>query len=606
MYYELNDRIVDRIAAAASLIAFASAAMLWREHLYPISMLVDSISGLVLALVYIFRKSFPSQQRMAVIALAGLFIGVTAIYQTPLYADGYLVLGGVMVLSFTSWWGWRAWVLPLVAVACVLVVALAISTGVLDFNSEEASPDLNSFSIWIITAMTIALLALGMGGAIGDLKKRLKLELTKLEAANKTLFLSAYTDPTTGLSNRHRLEEVVNSASKAGQHGCLLVIDIANLRHFNALHGHVKGDEILLSISKLLSRSAHSHFFISAFAGGQFGIWMPATKTTQALEFFDYFAEIFSREFDSSKGLSLSAGLVELDEHAESFNTLLKNMAVALGDAKTKKGMICSVFSPVMSKAIETEHSLKITVRNALDAQTFFPVYQTKVNSSTGKVCGVEGLARMRSTDAQRAPGPGEFIPIIHREGWMIEFGMFMLRAIMRDIPHLVSLYGVDTKVSINISPPLFIAPEFLPLFIASIDELKVDPKNIVIEITEEVFASSLEEIVTVTNTIRKLGADVSLDDFGAGFSSLSYLREVHFDEIKIDRSFVEAIEHDLRSKILLSAMTKLGLELGSRLVTEGVETQAQLHMVQSAGCEIIQGFFYSKPTPLDTLVGDV
>jgi EAL domain-containing protein (putative c-di-GMP-specific phosphodiesterase class I) len=83
-------------------------------------------------------------------------------------------------------------------------------------------------------------------------------------------------------------------------------------------------------------------------------------------------------------------------------------------------------------------------------------------------------------------------------------------------------------------------------------------------------------------------------------------MREVHFDEIKIDRSFVQTIEHDLRSKILLSAMTKLGLELGSRLVTEGVETEAQLHMVQGAGCEIIQGFFYSKPTPLDTLVGDV
>jgi EAL domain-containing protein (putative c-di-GMP-specific phosphodiesterase class I) len=163
-------------------------------------------------------------------------------------------------------------------------------------------------------------------------------------------------------------------------------------------------------------------------------------------------------------------------------------------------------------------------------------------------------------------------------------------------------MYGPDTKVSINVSPPLFLAAEFLPMFRNSLSASKADPKNVVIEITEEVFASSLEEIVSVTNEIRKMGADISLDDFGSGFSSLSYLRAVHFDEIKIDRSFVQILGRDPKGNILLSAITDLGLALGSRMVAEGVETQAQLETVQNAGCDIIQGYFYSKPIALAEL----
>jgi predicted signal transduction protein with EAL and GGDEF domain len=395
---------------------------------------------------------------------------------------------------------------------------------------------------------------------------------------------------------------VISAALHEGRNGCLLVIELSGFRLYNALHGYLRGDSILSQVSKVLTNLSTGGIFVSSFPGGQFGVWIPEGDANRGKHLFDEFAGLCHREKDLSSSLSLSAGLVVSDPSSSTFNRLMQNAAVALTDTRTESGVTCSVFSLEMAKTMENANSLKLAIRTGLSSNGFYPVYQTKVNSRTGQVCGVEGLARMASLDAHQAPGPGEFIPVIHAEGWMTEFGALMLKAIMKDVPHLVEMYGPDTKVSINVSPPLFLASEFLPMFRDSLSASKADPKNVVIEITEEVFASSLEEIITVTNEIRKMGADISLDDFGSGFSSLSYLRAVHFDEIKIDRSFVQILDRDPKGNILLSAITDLGLALGSRMVAEGVETQAQLETVQNAGCEIIQGFFYSRPITLAEL----
>jgi diguanylate cyclase (GGDEF)-like protein len=450
--------------------------------------------------------------------------------------------------------------------------------------------------------MTIALLAIASSGSIGDLKQRLNEHLTSLEEANTQLFLTAYTDPVTGLGNRRRLEEVINAALQEGRNGCLLVIELSGFRLYNALYGHVRSDGILLEVSKMLVNLSTGGIFVASFPGGQFGVWIPEADADRGKSVFDEFAALFHSEMELSSSLSLSAGLVVSDPSSSTFDRLMQNAAVALADTRKESGATCSFFSMEMAKTMASANSLKLAVRTGLSSNGFYPVYQTKVNSRTGQVCGVEGLARMAPLDAQQAPGPGEFIPVIHAEGWMTEFGALMLKAIMKDVPHLVEMYGPHTKVSINVSPPLFLAAEFLPMFRDSLSASNADPKNVVIEITEEVFASSLEEIITVTNEIRTIGADISLDDFGSGFSSLSYLRAVHFDEIKIDRSFVQILDRDPKGNILLSAITDLGLALGSRMVAEGVETQAQLETVQNAGCDIIQGYFYSKPIVLAEL----
>lgn len=174
---------------------------------------------------------------------------------------------------------------------------------------------------------------------------------------------------------------------------------------------------------------------------------------------------------------------------------------------------------------------LRLAIRRALDSGGFYPVYQTKVDAATGKVYGTQGLARMTATGTSPAAGPGVFIPVIHEEGWMIEFGIHMLQLIIRDTAVLVDRHGADIKVSANVSPPLFLAPEFLPALRCAVASSGINPHNLVIEITEEVFASNLQEIVAITNQVRALG---------------------------------------------------------SRMVAEGIETPEQLEAVREAGCDII------------------
>ena len=605
MYFGLTDHIVDRITATACLIALASGAMLWHDGIYPISMIADLSTGCVLAIVYFLRNKTSSNQRMVVIASAGLLVGFTAIFQTSLFvANGFLVIGCVMALSFTSWSGWRAWLLPMFSVTFVLCLAVGIIMGWINM-AHTAAPVVNSVAVWLITAMCVALLALVIGSTIGDLKRKLLDQMDVLIQTNRKLFLSANTDTTTGLVNQRRLEEVVNAALQKRIGGCLLVINLSNFRLFNALHGQTRGDETLMHISVLLSELAiaNKDLCVASLPGAQFGIWMPEHDVVGAIQFHERFSAQFRHEAESLNGLSTYAGLAEVNKDGVTFNRLIQKTAVALSDAKTRSDFSCSLFSPAMALNIENTNALKLKIRSALNSDGFYPVYQTKVNSRSNHICGLEGLARMKPNGTETAPGPGEFIPVIHNEGWMIEFGALMLNAILKDVPRLVTMYGPETKVSVNISPPLYLAPEFLQMLVDGLLLSNADPRNVVIEITEEVFASSLEDIISVTNEIRKLGVDVSLDDFGTGFSSLSYLKAVDFDEIKIDRSFVHQIEQDSKSNILLSAIIELGMALGSRMVIEGVETKTQLDIVNGAGCEIIQGFYYSKPDAIDRLV---
>ncbi len=601
MFFGLNEHVLNRIALIGCLVAMLSSGMLWYEGLYPVSMRVDFMASLVLGVAFFYRRRLSAQQRTSLITLAGIMIGVASVYSTPLYADGFLVLAGVMALSFVSWSGWRAWLIPTISVISVLIIGLGVSMGAIGFE-KSALPDTDSVAIWVLTAMSVALLAIALGGAVGDLKRRLNKQMKVLIDSNNTLFVLANTEPITGLANRRRLEELVDHDVSLGKGGCLLNINLSHFRLFVALHGHARGDELLVNMAGTLSHLVSEDMLVAALAGAQFAVWMPGCSVQECARFYDAFVAQFKVTNNAAGILGAHAGIAVADAQTDSFSQLIQNAAVALSDAHGRAEFSWSSFSPAMAKSIEDANRLKLTVRTALDAQGFYPVYQKKVNAFTGQVCGVEGLARMTALASGNTPGPVDFIPVIHNEGWMMEFGALMLRKIVRDVPQLMALYGANAKVSVNISPPLYLAAEFLPLLSACLEETGAPPQNIVIEITEEVFTSNLEDIVAVTNQIRQLGVEVSLDDFGTGFSSLSFLRAVHFDEIKIDRSFIQQIEQDEKSNILLTAIVDLGLALDSRMVVEGVETENQLNIVKNAGCAIIQGFYYSRPTLLAQL----
>ncbi|MHA4870078.1 putative bifunctional diguanylate cyclase/phosphodiesterase [Duganella sp. PWIR1] len=601
MYEGLGDKAINWITAIGALVSLACGCILLISQIYPVSMYADLGAGLLLTAVYLLRKKIPARKRLALIVLIGMVVGVIAIVQSPVAADGLMVLAAVMTVSFTNWSGVRSLIFPVLCLLSLVGIAIAVSMGVLIFDNQEII-NLNTGELWLISAMTLALLGTTLGGSIHDLKTKLFKKLNELEVVNAKLFNVAYTDSVTGLANRQSLALKVDEHLAAGGQGVLLVIDVIKFRLFNALNGNIAGDKLLCDLSAVLKRLCNG-CFIARLPGAQFAAWMPNATEPRVQQFFaDLQDDAHHQPSSEVRSVRFAAAFARAPLNGDDCHELVKNVDVALTIARKAPPGPALEFTPDMASQIRSYNLLKQTVHQAMENGGFYPVYQTKINPRTGQVHGAEGLARMKSVDGDTPPGPAQFIPIVHEEGWMMSFGATMLRAIINDIPLLVQALGQDTKISANVSPPLFLAPHFLEEVQTALSVAQVDPRHLVIEITEEVFAADLAQIVAVTGELRSLGVGISLDDFGAGFSSLSYLRLVTFDEIKIDRSFIKDIATDEVSLLLFRSMCQLGRDLGSVVVAEGVEDEAQLAKVCEHGCDLVQGFYYSRPLPLDSL----
>jgi len=603
MNHEMSDSLVNRLVGAACVVALFSAVSLQSASIFPIAMVVDYGSSICLAFLLVLRRNFSVSTKLIALAGVGLFIAISAISQNPYSPDGYLVIAAVMVLSFTNWSGVRALVIPVVAVLLLAAVTGAMAAGwiQIDFDAGKAQ---STPTAWLIICMTVALLAVAMGGAISELKNRLGSHVKLLEDSNLKLFDYAYKDEVTGLFNSKYLEREVDSDIAAGRSGTLMVVEFAGFRLIHALHGHARGDSILRGVAQTLGEHFSQDFLLAKLSTPQFAVWRTGNwDDDPERAYAKFISKLESRHSLAKFGLINAAGWVQAPEHGTHFETLLKNINVVIRDITPNSTGQVLGFSNQMQQQMADEHALKAIIREALDKCQFHAVYQAKVSNEAHEIIGFEGLARMREVEGNKPPGPATFIPVLHSEGWMDEFGMLMLRLIVSDIPQLVLRYGAHIKVAANVSPPLFLSPGFVGRLESLLKEANVSASNVIIEITEEVFAANPQQIVVVNHELKRLGVSVSLDDFGSGYSSLGYLRAIQFDEIKIDRLFVQNIETDDRLFTLLTTVCKLAHDLQSRVVLEGAETAEQVQRITQSNIDYIQGYYFARPERLETLL---
>jgi EAL domain-containing protein (putative c-di-GMP-specific phosphodiesterase class I) len=603
MNQEMSDGLVNRLIGAAFFVALLSGVALQSAGIYQVSMDVDYGSAAALALLLLLGRHYSVTTKLTVLAVVGIVNALITIYQNPYAPDGFLVLAAVMVVSFTNWSGVRAWVIPVVAVILLAAITGSISAGWIQIEVDAAKFQ-NSPTAWLIVCMTVVLLAVVMGGAIKELKSRLGLQVKLLEDSNVKLFDFAYKDEITGLFNRKYLEKEVNSDIAAGRNGTLLVIEFAGFRSINALHGHARSDHILRDIAQLLAVHFGQDFLLAKLPTPQFAVWHSGIWIGGPEAAFEAFiSDLESRHSLAKLGLINAGAWVAAPENGTHFETLLKNNNVVVRNITPNSTGQVLGFTADMQQQMVDAHALKVLIREALDKGFFHAVYQAKVRNAGHEIIGFEGLARMREVHGKLPPGPAIFIPVLHTEGWMNEFGILMLRLIIGDIPQLVQRYGAHIKVAANVSPPLFLSPGFVDQLESLMDEAKVSAANLIIEITEEVFAANPDQIMAVNHALKRLGVSVSLDDFGSGYSSLGYLRSIQFDEIKIDRLFVKNIDTDERLFTLLTTVCKLAHDLQSRVVLEGAETAEQVRRIGESNIDCIQGFYFARPEKLETLL---
>lgn len=426
--------------------------------------------------------------------------------------------------------------------------------------------------------------------------------LNVLKNREKQLKRLAFIDELSGLPNYNFMEKYLNRRiSKDYVNGIFLFLDIKNLKLIKSMYGMSFGDDIIKDISKKLrDHKPAEKTFVARLGGNEFGIWIGNTDEEALLKWIETSHDFLNQEFYDKRfemRIDFTVSYLIVESNDMTFENILQMSTVAMQYAKDKNLDVVK-YSDEIYNEIEHESVLKIHAEKGLNKGEFFPVYQEKVDILTDKVIGVEALARWES-EALGFIGPNEFIPILNKTKLIIDFTEKIIDYVLSDYKKLVSKYDEGIAVSINISPLLFMSDHFVSYILEKAAENKVPTHCIVLEITEDVLMDNPKLIDLKVSTLRQAGFKISLDDFGTGYSSLNYLQKITLDEVKIDKSLIDDIVTDKSARHMLHSIVEIFENLGYISVAEGVETEEQVQIVKEAGCKIIQGYYYSKPSKL-------
>jgi predicted signal transduction protein with EAL and GGDEF domain len=291
--------------------------------------------------------------------------------------------------------------------------------------------------------------------------------------------------------------------------------------------------------------------------------------------------------------LAASIGVAVSDDEHEDVDFLLKCADLAMYRAKADGGGAYRVFDPQMDLAAQSALRLKLDMREALANGDFELHYQPIVSTQSGKVTGCEALLRWKHA-VRGWISPAEFIPVAEHSGLIVQLGEWVLREACAE----AAAWPNSAKIAVNLSPIQFQNGKLVGIVFSALANSGLDPKRLELEITESVLMGNTDRNIETLGQLRDLGVRISLDDFGTGFSSLSYLRNFPFDKIKIDQSFIRNLFEDGRSQTIVGAIAGLGLSFGMTTTAEGVETKDQLDCLIGKGCSEIQGYYYSRPVP--------
>lgn len=425
-------------------------------------------------------------------------------------------------------------------------------------------------------------------------------------ARDRRISYYAYNDMLSGLPNRNFLREYITDrvAQESGVSDYHLVLmDIKDFKSVNALYGNTYGDGIIEQIGEIMRLMKREDKIFARVSGNEFAIWMKSSSQEAVFE------EIHNLKVQLNEKLSYHGfsqtvdfftSCCEFSENSRTFDMLYQKASIALQVAKESHYLHTIAYEDDMYYAIERETRMRGLVETAIRKDEFLLYYQNKVNAHTEEVVGVEALARWFPAEID-AIGPSEFIPLIVRAGLMSRFSSYVIQKALDDYPLIVKKFGPHVTLSINISPSIFNSDNFVEFVTANIAQRGIDPSKIYLEITEDFLVSDFDRIAIKIKMLRAEGVRIALDDFGTGYSSLNYLTSVQFDEIKVDKRFIDGILGDFRARALLKSIVDIGRAFDYVIVAEGVETEEQVEVVRRIGCSLIQGYAYSKPEPLES-----
>lgn len=430
-----------------------------------------------------------------------------------------------------------------------------------------------------------------------DIIMKLENQIQLTDEKTEQLNLLAYFDQLTGLPNKELFKIQISPLINEGR-GFLVILDIRDFRIINSLQGNTIGENILKKIGYELSLIQDDATKCARIGGNEFGLYFNLLGEQEIVEFtlskLDNFNEKYHNILGFKKIKFYIAVIPTLKEN-ETYESLFQKGMLTLRNCKNNQQYQYLVYNEKMlTQANEIENILSI-LETEIQNRGFEVHYQEKISSVNGTVTGLEALARLKISGAGYI-SPGIFIPIVEKLNLTVQFGTLIIQKVLQDIPRIIALYGPSIQVSINISPTHLLSDGFVEYLITLNEERSINKNILILEITEEVFVADYTEIKLILEKLQSIGFKISLDDFGSGYSSLSYISELPLNEIKIDRSFTQKVTSNKKTELMMKVIFDMAGILGYKLVVEGVETEDEVNLIKSMGICDIQGYFYSKP----------
>jgi diguanylate cyclase (GGDEF)-like protein len=466
------------------------------------------------------------------------------------------------------------------------------------FSWEPERPATATMNRLLPLAATIALGLVGFAVLAMWQLGRLGFQLARSEQHAHKL---EYQDVLTGLPNHNRFFGLFDRAvvdRKGDETLAFAVLDLDGFDEVNDILGYAGGDEVLAEIGNRLQQSLPRGAVIGRLGSDEFALLITGMELQAALAAADMMRESLVRPFcmDQVVQLSVSIGLAIAPRDGTVRDDLLRRADLALRTAKRRGRGTIVAFSADLEAEFQERRFIKREVALALAAQGFDLHYQPIVKADGGAVVGVEALLRWKHPARGFVP-PSLFVPVAEEAGLMDRLGEFALRRAISDAARWPALY-----VSVNLSPVQVRNRAFIDLVASVLEDSGFEPSRLVLEMTESVLIEKPEETTARLQELRALGVRLALDDFGSGYSSLSYLQKLPFDKLKIDRSFVTGLNRSANGGVIIQAVVTLGRALGMEIVIEGVETEEQRVLLRLAGCSEMQGYLFAKPAPRDDI----
>jgi diguanylate cyclase (GGDEF)-like protein len=476
-------------------------------------------------------------------------------------------------------------------------------------TAELYLPIRGQFRYLLLMILVLALIGLLLlRWQLTPLARKLVHEIHERKSAENRLSYLAHHDALTGLPNRvlftDRLEQAMIEATRHRRMVAVMFIDLDDFKFVNDTLGHEAGDALLKNVALRLQNCVRRGDTVSRLSGDEFSLILsdiahPDDVGRVAEKILESFLQPH-RIAERDHFITTSIGVSLYPNDGQAVEALLKNADIAMYRAKERGKNTFQYYSSEMADAAHERLSLINALRYARERRELLLHYQPQVDLKTGRILGMEALARWNNVVLGMVP-PAKFIPVAEEAGLIVPIGEWVLKSACAQA-QAWRAHGYALRVAVNFSAHQFRQKNLVDMIVGVLNETGLAPKYLDVELTESVLMQSDETHLANLQRLEELGVKIAVDDFGTGYSSLSYLKRFPIDILKIGGSFVQDITTDPDDAAITRAIITMGHSLNLQVIAEGVETREQLAFLRENGCDAIQGYYFSRPVPAEEL----